>query len=67
MVTSEPCLTVDSLWMRLLGLPRASMISSAYSSLWGLLIFSSSFQQRPSPFYTQTHHSVSFLSRPRGR
>lgn len=45
-------LTVDSLWMRRLGLPRASMISRAYSSLCGLLILSSSFQQRPSPFYT---------------
>lgn len=46
-------LTVDSRWMRRLGLPRASMISRAYSSLWGLLILSSSFQHKPSPFYTR--------------
>lgn len=51
---------MDSRWMRRLGLPRASMISRAYSSLWGLLILSSSFQHRPSPFYTHTQKVQSF-------
>ena len=31
------------------------MISRAYSSLWGLLILSSSFQHKPSPFYTNKY------------
>lgn len=53
-------ITVDSLLIRLLGFPSASIISRAYNSLWALLILRSSFQLSPSLLFKLTKEKRKF-------